>query len=327
MLDCGSFCNFISRKLVEKLNLKPQKLLNKILVKGISGITNSINEYVNLNFQLKILINKKFHFITFNEKFLITNNIPVDLLFGNVFMNKYKLHYNYDKNLLYSTMSCKKLFTKNSKIYNSKNFNKSKIQNLKNNFSKHKNKKKSKILRKIFDKIMLECYNHNLLIHSFLSQKDEDYDDDEIDSSNEEPNIEDIPEPYRDLVIVFSKKEADKLPPHRLTDCKIILEKDATLHYCPIYSLTEEESRILEEYIKENLEKGFIRPSESSAGYPVVFQKKKDGSIRVCIDYKKLNAVTIRNSYPLPPINDIIERVKGAKYFTKLDLRSAYNLI
>ena len=59
----------------------------------------------------------------------------------------------------------------------------------------------------------------------------------------------------------------------------------------------------------------------------MVFQKKKDGTLRVCIDYKKLNEVTIRNSYPIPLITDIIERVKGAKYFTKLDLRSAYNLI
>jgi len=75
------------------------------------------------------------------------------------------------------------------------------------------------------------------------------------------------------------------------------------------------------------LKKGFIRPSESPAGYPVLFQKKKDGTLRLCIDYKKLNAVTVRNSYPLPLITDIIERVQGANYFTKLDLRSAYNLI
>jgi len=150
---------------------------------------------------------------------------------------------------------------------------------------------------------------------------------DKINIENEDPKIEEIPHQYQDLAIVFSKKEADKLPPHRLTDCKIVLEKDATLHYGPIYPLTEEESQVLKDYIKENLEKGFIRPSESPAGYPVLFQKKKDGSLRLCVDYKKLNAVTIRNSYPLPLITDIIEKVKGAKYFTKLDLRSAYNLI
>jgi len=75
------------------------------------------------------------------------------------------------------------------------------------------------------------------------------------------------------------------------------------------------------------LKKGFIRESHSPASYLILFQRKHDGSFRLCVDYKKLNAVTIRNSYPLPLINDIIKRVKGAKYFTKLDLRSAYNLI
>ena len=59
----------------------------------------------------------------------------------------------------------------------------------------------------------------------------------------------------------------------------------------------------------------------------MLFQKKKDGTLRLCVDYKKLNEVTVRNSYPIPLITDIIERVKGANYFTKLDLRSAYNLI
>ena len=127
-------------------------------------------------------------------------------------------------------------------------------------------------------------------------------------------------------MLVFSKKEADKLPPHRPVDCKIVLQKGATLHYGPIYPISEE-SKVLKEYIKENLKKGFIRLSESPAGYPVLFQLKKDGTLRLCVDYKKLNEVTIRNLYPIPLISEIIEKVKDAKYFTKLDLHSAYNLV
>ena len=83
----------------------------------------------------------------------------------------------------------------------------------------------------------------------------------------------------------------------------------------------------MKKYIKENLEKGFIRKSTSPAGAPILFVKKKDGSLRLCVDYRKLNEMTIRNSYPLPLINELLDRVKGAKFFTKLNLKSAYNLV
>ena len=105
MLDCGSYCNFISTKLVNKLNLKIYNLKTTINVKGISGITTSIKKYVKLNFQIKLLLNNKFHFTKFNDKFLITDSIPIDLLFGNLFMTKYKIHYSYDKNYLYSSLN------------------------------------------------------------------------------------------------------------------------------------------------------------------------------------------------------------------------------
>jgi len=88
---------------------------------------------------------------------------------------------------------------------------------------------------------------------------------------------------HRDLAVVFSKKEADKLLSHR---CKIVLEKDASLHYGPIYPLSEEENKVLKEHIEENLKKSFIRHLESPAGYPALFQKKKDGSLRLGVDYK-----------------------------------------
>ncbi|XP_041434034.1 uncharacterized protein LOC121398794 [Xenopus laevis] len=83
----------------------------------------------------------------------------------------------------------------------------------------------------------------------------------------------------------------------------------------------------MEEYIKENLERGFIRPSSSPAGAGVFFVKKKDGTLRPCIDYRGLNKITVKNRYPLPLISELFDRVKGAVIFSKLDLRGAYNLI
>ena len=73
------------------------------------------------------------------------------------------------------------------------------------------------------------------------------------------------------------------------------------------------------------LDKGFIRPSYSPWGAPVLFVKKKDGSMQMCIDYKELNKVTIKNRYPLPRIDDLFDQLQGARYFSKIDLRFGYH--
>jgi len=126
---------------------------------------------------------------------------------------------------------------------------------------------------------------------------------------------------------VFNEKNCDKLPPHREYDCEIKLKDKSNLFYGPLYPLTEVERDELKKYLNENLKKGFIRKSTSPAGAPILFVKKKDGSLRLCVDYRKLNDITIRNSYPLPLISDLLDRVRNAKIFTKLDLKSAYNLV
>jgi len=132
---------------------------------------------------------------------------------------------------------------------------------------------------------------------------------------------------YSDLKIVFEKKQAENLPPHRDYDIAIELIPGGQLYFGPIYSLTVQELKALKDYIKENLKKKFIRKSKSPAGAPILFVMKRDGTLRLCVDYRRLNAITIRNSYPIPRINDLIESFQGAKIFTRLDLRSAYNLI
>jgi len=116
-------------------------------------------------------------------------------------------------------------------------------------------------------------------------------------------------------------------PPHRQYDCEINLLPDSKLFYGVIYPLTEKESVALKKYIDENLTKGFIRKSKSPAGAPIFFVKKKNGELRLVIDYRRLNDITIRDSYPLPLINDMLEHLSKGKVFSKLDLRSAYNLV
>ena len=77
--------------------------------------------------------------------------------------------------------------------------------------------------------------------------------------------------------------------------------------------------------MEELLSKGFVKTSTSPWGAPVLFVKKKDGSLRLCIDYRQLNKVTIRNQYPLPRIDDLFDQLQGAKVFSKIDLRSGYH--
>jgi hypothetical protein len=94
-----------------------------------------------------------------------------------------------------------------------------------------------------------------------------------------------------------------------------------------VYPLNEEQRATLKEYIRDELKKGHIRPSTSPAGYPILFVPKKNGKLRLCVDYRQLNDITIKNRHPLPLIREIRDRLHGARWFTALDLRGAYNLI
>ena len=112
---------------------------------------------------------------------------------------------------------------------------------------------------------------------------------------------------YHDYLDVFSKIKADQLPEHRPYDHSIVLEDGETPPMGPIYSLSEVELTTLWEFIQENLQKGYIHPSKSPCGTPVLFDKKKDGSLRICVDYQGLNKLTRKDRYPLPLISDLLD--------------------
>ena len=94
-----------------------------------------------------------------------------------------------------------------------------------------------------------------------------------------------------------------------------------------VYPMSPNEQEELDRFLKENLQKGYIRPSKSPLASPVFFVKKKDGKLRFVQDYRKLNQFTVKNRYPLPLVADIISRLQGARYFTKCDVRWGYNNI
>jgi hypothetical protein len=94
-----------------------------------------------------------------------------------------------------------------------------------------------------------------------------------------------------------------------------------------IYPLSQRQLDELAQYIQKNLANGRIVESSSPAGAPIIFVPKKDGSLRLCVDYRGLNKVTIKNRYPIPLISELMDRLSGARYFTRLDIRDAYHRI
>ncbi|KAI3494637.1 hypothetical protein L1887_40554 [Cichorium endivia] len=144
-----------------------------------------------------------------------------------------------------------------------------------------------------------------------------------VEREPEVKQVQDIPV-VRDYPEVFPE-EFPGLPPHRQVEFRIDLIPGAAPVAKTPYRLAPSEMQELSGQLQELLEKGFIRPSSSPWGAPVLFVKKKDGSFRMCIDYRELNKLTIKNRYPLPRIDDLFDQLQGASYFSKIDLRSGYH--
>lgn len=140
----------------------------------------------------------------------------------------------------------------------------------------------------------------------------------------EKPQVPGVPEVYVDLSDVFSEDQCDTLPPHRPTDCVIELIPGAKLPKPRIYVMTHKEVEELRRYIDSNLARGFISPSRAPMAAPVLFREKKDGGLRLCVDFCGLNAVSVEPLYPLPLIKDLLATLATGHIFTKLDLREAY---
>ncbi|MBW0509099.1 hypothetical protein O181_048814 [Austropuccinia psidii MF-1] len=161
-----------------------------------------------------------------------------------------------------------------------------------------------------------------LYFHASLAEQwDEEEDPEEIETV-----LKVVPPAYHQYLDVFSKVKAEKHFPHRGCDHHIELESILP-PVGVIYFLSKNDSETLQAYISENVEKGFIRPSSSSTGEPVLFVKKKDGGLCLSVDYHKLNAVTRKNRDAVPPINQLLTFFNGSTIFSKIDLRGAYHIL
>ena len=143
-----------------------------------------------------------------------------------------------------------------------------------------------------------------------------------IDTRQDSSSALDIPT-VRDFPDVFSE-ELPGLPPDRDVEFTIEVMPGTTPVSMQPYRMAPIELKELKAQLEELLKKGFIRPSVSPWGAPVLFVKKKDGTLRLCVDYRQLNKVTIKNKYPLPRIDDLFDQLKDAGVFSKIDLRLGY---
>ncbi|GKB48800.1 putative nucleotidyltransferase, ribonuclease H [Tanacetum coccineum] len=142
-------------------------------------------------------------------------------------------------------------------------------------------------------------------------------------AKEDEPKLSDI-SVVREFEDVFPE-DLSGLPPQRQVEFRIDLVPGVTPVAKSPYRLAPSEMQELSGQLQELQDKGFIRPSHSPWGAPVLFVKKKDGSLRMCIDYRELNKLTIKNRYPLPRIDDLFDQLQGSRYFSKIDLRSGYH--
>ena len=136
-----------------------------------------------------------------------------------------------------------------------------------------------------------------------------------------------LPKRYHQSLRLFQRKAAQRLPVHKVWDHEICTEPGTTPPWGPIYPMSELELKTLREYLDEMIKSGKIRPSHSPAGAPILFVPKPGGGLRLVVDYRGLNKITTKNRYPLPLMDELRDRTRGAKIFTEIDLKSGYSNI
>ncbi|GIM11287.1 hypothetical protein Vretimale_14782, partial [Volvox reticuliferus] len=141
-------------------------------------------------------------------------------------------------------------------------------------------------------------------------------------TSTQDPEVSALLTEYADVF-----RDLPGIPPERLVDHTIPLVPGAQPVSRPMYRLSPLELDEVKRQVTDLLAKGLIRPSTSPYSAPILFVGKKDGTLRMCIDYRGLNAVTVKNRYPLPRIDDLLDKLRGSAYFSSIDLQQGYNPI
>lgn len=307
MVDSGASALFINRRYVTQHKMVQQELPNPIKVHNIDGTLNktgTITHYVRL--RLTVGDHREM------AEFLVTEIGPEDIILGLPWLRRVNPEIDWAAGKM--IIDEEKGFMERREEEEEKQDD---VYRINASRSTRRQWLKEGITETISDEVWCAAsYSHSQRIAEEAAK---------AKPSKAKTFEEIVPEDYRKFKKVFSEEESQRLPEHQPWDHKIELKPDApdTLR-SKVYPMSHDEEQELDKFLKEQTEKGYITPSKSPMSSPVFFIKKKDGKLRLVQDYRKLNEHTVKNRYPLPLAQDIINRLRGAKVFSKMDVRWGY---
>jgi len=301
LIDCGASHNFISEDFVKHYSL-PTTSIARVSVTVANGIKSYIDQAL-VDFELTLG--------NFNDKIISAYVFPIksdanyDLILGLPWLFNINPHIDWKTRII--------TITANNQRYLLKPINLS----------------KQIIKKNVIDTI--GCADNFLINAKQLSRCKQIYlvtikitsncSTDTATSTNKQINK--LIEEFNDLF----PNDLTELPPKRNIDHEIKIIENTTPPSQQPFRMSQPELAELKHQLEILLEKGFIRPSKSPYAAPVLFAKKKDGTLRMCVDYRALNKITIKNKYPIPRIDEMLDQLNGAKIFSRLDLKSGYHQI
>ena len=322
LLDCGATGMFIDTKFAQRHNLNTTKLQRSIPVYNVDGTLNQGG-----SIQEEIVLSMKVMNHTEKAIFYVCDLGDKDVILGHTWLHHHNPEINWKTGEIGFTRCPKDCNMQAVRERRKRHKTNAKIRKKLPVLPEDTENEESEETVEEGERVFVTFFRTNAVRNfwinaaSTVSQKLAEQ------SKSKEPKSfeESVPSSYHNYKDVFDKESFDQLPDKKQWDHAIELKPGSEPFRSKIYPLSGNEQVELDAFIEENLKSGRIRPSKSPMASPVFFIKKKDGSLRLVQDYRKLNSMTVKNSYPLPLIHDIVNKLKKAKYFTKLDVRWGYN--
>jgi len=320
LIDSGARGTFIDQNFAKRLNLPMKKLETPLVARNVDGTLNKQGT-IRYSIQLPLLINGR----TQSTLFYVTGLGRQNILLGLPWLQEMNPDIDWKKGIFCWRKQWAEIIKRCGRKKETK-----KIED--QGRTKKKRKKKAKkpkttvtVAYLIEDRLdengepEIVWINAKTTTSQLLAAEE--------NKKRKEKTIDEVlPPAYHQYKHLFEKSTTEAFPPARPWDHEIKLKEGFVPKVFKTYALSPAESKELSNFLEENLRLGRIRPSQSPMGSPFFFVAKKDGKkLRPCQDYRYLNAWTVPNACPLPRTDQLMDRLKGSKYFTKLDIKWGYN--